>query len=110
MLDDLLEKGVIELPKPKRPGEVGRTNEPKYCQYHTIISHPLEKCITLKERIMRLAREGRIILDLDETIEASYVTMQEFDESDSEIALTEAPKALRECFPKSFFDSVEVRF
>jgi len=51
MLDDLLEKGVIELPEPKRPEEVGRTADPKYCRYHRIVNHPLKKCVTLKECI-----------------------------------------------------------
>jgi len=52
MLDDLLEKGVIELPKPKHQEEAGKTINPKYCQYHRIVSHPLKKCITVKEHIM----------------------------------------------------------
>jgi len=42
---------------------------------------------------MRLAKEGRIILDLDETTEVSHITVQEADELDSEIDLTEAPEA-----------------
>jgi len=62
MLDDLLEKGIIELPPSKRPEESGRTNDPKYCQYHRAVSHPLEKRITLKEPIMQLAKDGTIIL------------------------------------------------
>jgi len=66
MLDDLLEKGIIELPQSKRPEEAGRTSDPKYCRYHRVVSHPLEKCITLKERIMQLAKDGTIILDVDE--------------------------------------------
>ena len=80
MLDNLLEKSVIESPEPKYPKEVRRTADPKYCRYHRIVNHPLEKCVTLKERIMQQAREGRIILNLDETIEASHVTVQELDE------------------------------
>jgi len=48
MLDDLLENKIIELPKPKRPEEAGRTSDPKYCRYHRVVSHPLEKCVTLK--------------------------------------------------------------
>jgi len=55
-----------------------------------------------------LAREGKIILDLDETAEASHVTLQDIDVSDSKINLTEVPRALGECFPKSFFDFVAV--
>jgi len=108
MLDDLLEKGVIELPKPKHLEEVGRTADPKYCGYHRIVSHLLEKCITLKERIMQLAEEGRIILDLDEIAEVGYVIVQEADESDSEMDHTEVLEGSRECFIKSFFGSVAV--
>jgi len=52
MLDDLLENVIIELPVPKRPKEAGRTTNPKYYHYHKVISHLLEKCITLKERTM----------------------------------------------------------
>ena len=55
-----------------------------------------------------MAREGRIILNLDETAEASHIIVQEADESDLKINLTKAPKALGECFPKSFFVSAGV--
>ena len=76
MLDNLLEKGVIQLPEPKRLEEVGRIADPKYCHTHRMVSHPLEKCITIKERIMQLAKEGRIILDLDDPVEANHVSLQ----------------------------------
>ena len=52
MLDDLLEKGVIQLQEKKRLEEVGRTTDPKYCRYHRVVSHPLEKYIRIKECIM----------------------------------------------------------
>lgn len=45
---------------------------------------------------------------MDETAETSHVIVQEADESDSEMNLTEAPKALGKCFLKSFFDCVDV--
>jgi len=73
MLDDLLKEGLIELSEPKRPNEVGRAADPKYYRYYRIVNHSLKKCITLKECIMQLAKEGRIILDLDETVEISRV-------------------------------------
>jgi len=56
MLGDLLEKGVIQLPEPKRPKEIARTADPKYCRNHRMVSHPLEKYITIKECIMQLAK------------------------------------------------------
>jgi len=70
MLDDLLENSIIELLAPKQPEEIRRTNDLKYYRYHRVIIHPVEKCITLKERIMQLAREGRIIVDLDDSARA----------------------------------------
>ncbi|KAM1570264.1 hypothetical protein TB1_034794 [Malus domestica] len=60
MLDDLLEKKVIELPECKRPKEMNRTKDPKYCKYHRIVGHHVGKCFILKELIMKLAQQGRI--------------------------------------------------
>ena len=57
---------------------------------------------------MQLAKEGRIILDLDEMAEVSHVTMREVDELDFEVDLTEAPKTSGEYFTRSFFDSAAV--
>ena len=74
MLEDLLEKNVIKLPECKRPEEMGHTNDPKYCIYHRVVSHPVEKCFVLKDLILRLAKEGKIILDLDETAKANHAT------------------------------------
>jgi len=76
MLDDLLENRLIELPEPKRPQEAGRTSDPKYCRYHRVVSHHLEKCVTLKERIMQLARDGKIILDLDDYAGANHISAE----------------------------------
>jgi len=78
MLDDLLEKGVIELPEPT-PDDVGRTANPKYCRYHRMVSHPLEKCITLKECIMRVIEDGPIILDLDDVVETMTFPAKQVD-------------------------------
>ncbi|CAL9004722.1 unnamed protein product [Prunus brigantina] len=75
MLEDLLEKKVIELPECKRPEEMNRVNDPKFCKYHRIVSHPVEKCFVLKELIMNLARQGRIELDVDEIAEANVATI-----------------------------------
>jgi len=44
MLDKLLEKGLIELLESRHPEEIERTNDSKYCKYHRIISHPINKC------------------------------------------------------------------
>ena len=67
MLDKLLEKGLIELLESKRPEEIGRTNDPKYCRYHKNISHLIENCRTFKERVMQLEKEGKITLGGEDT-------------------------------------------
>ncbi|CAL2239779.1 unnamed protein product [Prunus armeniaca] len=40
-------------------------NDPKFCKYHRIVSHPVEECFVLKELIRNLASQGRIELDVD---------------------------------------------
>ena len=67
MLKDLLKKKVIELPECKRPKEMHRVNDPKYCKYHRIVGHPVGKCFTLKKLIMKLAQQGLIKLNLENT-------------------------------------------
>jgi len=72
VLDDLLKKGIIELPPSKYPEEVGRTGDLKYYRYPRDVSHPFEKFIMLKEYIMQLPKEGPIILNLDEAVETNH--------------------------------------
>ena len=76
MLDDLLEKGVIQLLELKRPEDVGRTADLNYCCYHRMVSHPLKKCVTLKERIMWLIEDKTIILNLDEVVKKNHISCQ----------------------------------
>ena len=76
MLNDFLKKGIIQLLDPKTNEDVRRTIDPLYCWNHKMISQPLEKCVTVKERIMRLANDGIIILDLDDVIEIDHISCQ----------------------------------
>ncbi|CAL2256404.1 unnamed protein product [Prunus armeniaca] len=75
MLDELLEKKVIELPECEWPEEMNRVNNPKFCKYHRIVSHPVEKCFVLKELIMNLVMQGRIKLDVEEIADANVATI-----------------------------------
>ncbi|KAL6313583.1 hypothetical protein AAG906_006951 [Vitis piasezkii] len=75
MLEDLLQKKIIELPECKRPKEMGCVNDPNYCHYHRIVSHLVEKCFILKNLIMKLAKQGRIHLDLNEVVESNHATV-----------------------------------
>ena len=63
MLDHLLELKLIKLPEMKRPEEADQKNDPKYCKYHCLIGHPIEQCFMLKDKIMELACQGKIIFD-----------------------------------------------
>ncbi|XP_070679331.1 uncharacterized protein [Malus domestica] len=81
MLDDLLKKKVIELPECKRPEEMNHVNNPRYCKYHRIVSHPVGKCFVIKELIMKLAQQGQIELDLEDTAvtHTTTITFRSFD-------------------------------
>ncbi|TYK24843.1 ty3-gypsy retrotransposon protein [Cucumis melo var. makuwa] len=68
MLEQLLEKQLIQLPECKRPEQAGKVDDPNYCKYQRAISHLIEKCFVLKELILRLAREKKIELDLEEEV------------------------------------------
>jgi len=62
--------------KAKRPKEIGRTPDLKYYWYHKVVSHPLEKYIILKERIMQIAKDERVILNLDDIVKTKHVSSQ----------------------------------
>ena len=71
ILDKLLEKRLIELPKPKNPEEMRRSNDSKYCKCHGIIGHPTEKCKVFKKQVMQLRKEGKILFDKEDTKECN---------------------------------------
>ncbi|KAM1544021.1 hypothetical protein ACFX1Z_013626 [Malus domestica] len=75
MLDDLLDKKVIGLPECRRPEEINRTDSPRYCKFHRFISHLTEKCLVLKDLILKLAQQGKIELDLEDTVAAHTTTI-----------------------------------
>ncbi|KAA0034814.1 ty3-gypsy retrotransposon protein [Cucumis melo var. makuwa] len=75
MLDQLLEKQLIRLPECKQPAEMGRVNDPNYCKYHRVISHPVEKCFVLKELILKLALDEKIELELDDMAQTNHVAV-----------------------------------
>jgi len=97
MQDDIFQKGVIQLLEPKRLEEVGRTGDPKYCRYHRIVNHALEKCIRLKERIMLLIDDGTIMLDLDDMVETNHVSCQTML----------SPATQERSFPVNVFDNLQ---
>ncbi|PIN10178.1 hypothetical protein CDL12_17234 [Handroanthus impetiginosus] len=75
IFDELLARKLIELPQPKRPEKVEKTDDPKYCKYHRVVSYPIEKCFVFKDKIMALAKEGKIIFDTEDVANASLVSV-----------------------------------
>ena len=67
-IDDLFtglkELSLIELPKPKRPEEASKFNDPNFCHYHRILGHTLKDCFVVKNIIQKMIDEGTIDADL----------------------------------------------
>ena len=53
---------------------MGKVDDPNYCKYHRIISHPTQKCFIFKEQIMKLAKENKIDLNFNEVVGSNHVT------------------------------------
>ena len=59
IFDELMAAKAISLPDPKRPAEVNKTNDPRYCPYHRIVSHPIKDCYVFKDIIEDMIRKER---------------------------------------------------
>ncbi|KAK4721412.1 hypothetical protein R3W88_011645 [Solanum pinnatisectum] len=64
IFDELLELKLIDW----------KTNDPNYCKYHRFVSHPLEKCFIVKDRVMWLVNENKIVLD-DEKASSNQISI-----------------------------------
>lgn len=51
VFEELVELKLVELPEMKRLDEAGKTDDPNYCKYHRLVSHPLEKCFVFKDKV-----------------------------------------------------------
>ncbi|KAL0455678.1 UNVERIFIED_CONTAM: hypothetical protein Slati_0907000 [Sesamum latifolium] len=63
IFDYLLKANLIDLPKMKRPEEAERKDNPKYYKYHRLIGHAIQDCFVFKDKVMQLARQGKISLE-----------------------------------------------
>ncbi|KAI3465910.1 hypothetical protein Pfo_022573 [Paulownia fortunei] len=75
IFDDLLKENLIKLPKMKRPEEAGRVDDPKYCKYHRLVGHLIHDCFIFKDKVMQLARQGKISLEEDNAT-ANLITIE----------------------------------
>ncbi|KAH7846488.1 hypothetical protein Vadar_014552 [Vaccinium darrowii] len=101
MFDQLLDLKLIELPEMKRPEEANKVNDPNYCKFHRLVSHPTSRCFVLKEKIVELASQGKIVLE--EEIVATNQTVATLQD---EIQQLEKLQTVRIHFGS--FDPIEV--
>ncbi|TYK29837.1 retrotransposon gag protein [Cucumis melo var. makuwa] len=76
MLEQLIEKQLIQLPECKQLEQPRKVDHPNYCKNHQVINHHVEKCFELKELILKLARENKIKLDIDEVAQTNHVAVE----------------------------------
>ncbi|KAA0046413.1 retrotransposon gag protein [Cucumis melo var. makuwa] len=107
MLEQLIEKQLIQLPECERPEQARKVDDPNYCKYHWVISHPVEKCFVLKERILKLARENKIQLDIDEVAQTNHVAVNMTSSVPSSILLYNRRESLIQF---GTFEPILVRF
>ena len=67
MLEDLLQKKVIELPECKRPEEMDRVNDLNYCHYHQSSCGEMFR--------FKRSHNETLHLDLDEVVESNHATV-----------------------------------
>ncbi|KAH0738024.1 hypothetical protein KY290_036729 [Solanum tuberosum] len=75
ILNELLAKKVIDLPESKRPEEINKVSDTKYCKFYRVLGHPTSKSFILKEKITMLVSEGKIIIDMDEAVDANQFSV-----------------------------------
>ncbi|PKU63303.1 hypothetical protein MA16_Dca026525 [Dendrobium catenatum] len=55
-------KAGLELPECKRPEDADKKDDPSYCPYHRVISHPIEDCYVFKDWLKRKYINGEFTL------------------------------------------------
>ncbi|KAA0041162.1 retrotransposon gag protein [Cucumis melo var. makuwa] len=94
MLEQVIEKQLIQLPECKRPKQARKVDDLNYCKYHRVISHPIEKFFVLKDLILKLARENKIELDIDEVAQTNHVAVNMTSNVLSSILLNDQSESL----------------
>ncbi|KAA0025970.1 retrotransposon gag protein [Cucumis melo var. makuwa] len=107
MLEQLIEKQLIQLPECKQPEQAGKVDDPNYCKYHQVISHPVEKWFVLNELILKLARENKIELDIDVVAQTNHVAINMTSSVLPSILLYDQRKSLIQF---GTFEPIHVRF
>src|SRR5436190_10567196 len=74
--------GQLKLPDPRNPGDVGKTDDPRYCLYHRALGHPTKSCWSLKDKLQALVDAGALRLKTEQkTAKANMTSCIQFDQS-----------------------------
>ncbi|PKU83281.1 hypothetical protein MA16_Dca006682 [Dendrobium catenatum] len=55
-------KAGLELLECKRPEESKHSDDPNYCPYHRVVSHPIEDCYVFKDWLEKMYKRGELTL------------------------------------------------
>ncbi|KAM0848663.1 hypothetical protein ACQ4PT_054248 [Festuca glaucescens] len=61
--NQLSQQGALNLPDPRRPDQMGMTDNPLFCPYHIYVGHVIEDCVSFKEWLQRAIDEKKLTLD-----------------------------------------------
>ncbi|KAH7840740.1 hypothetical protein Vadar_020967 [Vaccinium darrowii] len=75
MFDQLISLKLIDLPEMKRPEEANKVDDPNYYKFHHLVSHPTSRCFVMKERIVELASQRKLILEEEKEAVATNQTV-----------------------------------
>src|SRR3954471_10824515 len=74
--------GQLKLPEPRKPKEVGKTDDPHYCLYHRGLGHPTKNCWSLKNKLQALVDAGALRLKTEQkTATANMTSCLQFGQS-----------------------------
>ncbi|KAI0529195.1 hypothetical protein KFK09_001742 [Dendrobium nobile] len=62
ILKSLLKKPDFQLLEARRPEDESKKDDPKYCPYQRMLSHPLEDCVVFKDWLEMNYTQGNIII------------------------------------------------
>src|SRR3954463_13597468 len=74
--------GKLNLLGPRKPDEVGKTDDPRYCLYHRGLGQPTKKCWSLKDKLQALVDAGALRLKTEQkTATANMTSCIQFGQS-----------------------------
>src|SRR3954471_11808260 len=74
--------GQLKLPEPRKPKEVGKADDPRYCLYHRGLGHPTKNCWSSKDKLKALVDAGAPRLETEQkTATANMISCLQFGQS-----------------------------